>query len=194
MCRLAGGDPALTDLVRRRDELAVWLEQAENAVSSLPVTATDKNLKELKVQRSSKHTQVDAIHRSAETFISAPELGRFGYFFTVSSDCVTFSFVLCLLHCTNKLLSASQSQEKKLSNLQTKTEITLTSLVLNGTFLLKEVQLLCVPVNASFLFSYFALICECITKSISIESRVSAYFPCRPLPRKWMHRMNISDG
>lgn len=154
MCRLAGGDPALTDLVRRRDELAVWLEQAENAVSSLPVTATDKNLKELKVQRSSKHTQVDAIHRSAETFISAPELGRFGYFFTVSSDCVTFSFVLCLLHCTNKLLSASQSQEKKLSNLQTKTEITLTSLVLNGTFLLKEVQLLSVFCLRFFLTAF----------------------------------------
>lgn len=50
--RLAGGDrdQALSDLVRRRKELAVWLEQAENAVNSLPVTATDKNLKELKVQ------------------------------------------------------------------------------------------------------------------------------------------------
>ncbi|XP_035534199.1 dystrophin isoform X2 [Morone saxatilis] len=46
--RLAGGDSALSDLVRRREELAIWLEQAENAVSSLPVTASDKNLKELK--------------------------------------------------------------------------------------------------------------------------------------------------
>uniref|UniRef100_A0A667Z2P6 Utrophin n=1 Tax=Myripristis murdjan TaxID=586833 RepID=A0A667Z2P6_9TELE len=41
-------DPALSDLVRRSGELALWLEQAEYAVSSLPVTATDKNLKELK--------------------------------------------------------------------------------------------------------------------------------------------------
>lgn len=49
VCRLAGEDPALSDLVRKREELAVWLQQAENAVSSLPVTATDKNLKELKV-------------------------------------------------------------------------------------------------------------------------------------------------
>uniref|UniRef100_A0A3Q1BQE7 Utrophin n=1 Tax=Amphiprion ocellaris TaxID=80972 RepID=A0A3Q1BQE7_AMPOC len=38
----------LSDLVRRRDELALWLQQSENAVSSLPVTATDRNLKELK--------------------------------------------------------------------------------------------------------------------------------------------------
>ncbi|XP_078146088.1 utrophin isoform X3 [Centroberyx gerrardi] len=46
--RLAAGDPALSDLMRRTGELALWLEQAEHAVSSLPVTATDKNLKELK--------------------------------------------------------------------------------------------------------------------------------------------------
>ncbi|XP_074541744.1 utrophin [Halichoeres trimaculatus] len=46
--RLAGGDPALSDLVRRREELAVWLQQTENAVSSLPVSATDENLRELK--------------------------------------------------------------------------------------------------------------------------------------------------
>ncbi|TDH00467.1 hypothetical protein EPR50_G00188590 [Perca flavescens] len=46
--RLAGGDLALSDLVRRREELAVWLEKAEKAVRSLPVTSTDNNLKELK--------------------------------------------------------------------------------------------------------------------------------------------------
>lgn len=49
LCRLAGGDSALSDLMRRSGELALWLEQAENAVSCLPVKATDKNLKELKV-------------------------------------------------------------------------------------------------------------------------------------------------
>lgn len=54
VCRLAGGDPALSDLVRRRKELAVWLEQAENAVSSLPVSAPDKNLKELKVRQKTR--------------------------------------------------------------------------------------------------------------------------------------------
>lgn len=51
MCRLAGGDLAMSDLVRRTEKLALWLEQAENAVSSLPITATDKNFKELKVQQ-----------------------------------------------------------------------------------------------------------------------------------------------
>ncbi|XP_028294918.1 utrophin isoform X3 [Gouania willdenowi] len=46
--RLAGVDPALLDLVRRRDQLAEWLEQAKSAVESLPVSATDGNLQELK--------------------------------------------------------------------------------------------------------------------------------------------------
>lgn len=64
VCRLAAGDSALSDLVRRRDELAVWLEQAENAVSSLPVTATDQNLKELKVQL--KCADVSLVHRSID--------------------------------------------------------------------------------------------------------------------------------
>lgn len=51
VCRLTGEDPALLDLVRRCEELAVWLEQAENAVSFLPMSATDNDLKELKVQK-----------------------------------------------------------------------------------------------------------------------------------------------
>nr|XP_061785642.1 dystrophin-like isoform X2 [Nerophis lumbriciformis] len=46
--RLAGGDPALTDLVRRSEDLALWLRQAEDALGTLPVTSTDQNLKELK--------------------------------------------------------------------------------------------------------------------------------------------------
>ncbi|XP_056150942.1 dystrophin isoform X3 [Lampris incognitus] len=46
--RLAAGDPALSDLVRRSGELALWLEQAESAASSLPVTASEKKFKELK--------------------------------------------------------------------------------------------------------------------------------------------------
>lgn len=49
VCRLAGGDQALSDLVRRREALAIWLEQAESAVGSLPVAATDKNRNELRV-------------------------------------------------------------------------------------------------------------------------------------------------
>lgn len=54
VCRLAGEDPALFDLVRRREELAVWLEQAENVVSSLPVFTTANNLSELTVQPNPK--------------------------------------------------------------------------------------------------------------------------------------------
>ncbi|KAJ8270600.1 hypothetical protein GJAV_G00116950 [Gymnothorax javanicus] len=48
--RTAGGDPALAELGKRADELALWLEQAECASQSLSVVgvATDKNLKELK--------------------------------------------------------------------------------------------------------------------------------------------------
>lgn len=49
-CRLAGGDPALVDLVRRRDELASWLQRAELAVGSLPLSAGGENLRELKVE------------------------------------------------------------------------------------------------------------------------------------------------
>lgn len=96
-CRLAGGDPALSDLVRRRDELALWLEQAENAVSSLPVTATDKNLKELKVQQGPKHAEVRisqlALHLSAVISISVPQPVD-SAILMVSSDCVAVSFLL----------------------------------------------------------------------------------------------------
>lgn len=81
VCRLAGGDPALSELVRRREELAVWLEQAENAVGSLPVTATDRNLKELKVKQNSKHARVSLIHGSSEISIPAQELLGKYYFY-----------------------------------------------------------------------------------------------------------------
>ncbi|XP_048842550.1 utrophin isoform X1 [Brienomyrus brachyistius] len=46
--RLAGGDPLLVDLSQRTEELRVWLDQTGYAVRSLPPTASDKNLKELK--------------------------------------------------------------------------------------------------------------------------------------------------
>ncbi|XP_077443822.1 utrophin isoform X2 [Stigmatopora argus] len=46
--RLAAGDPALADLVKRSDGLASWLRQAENAFVAHPVSSTDQNLKELK--------------------------------------------------------------------------------------------------------------------------------------------------
>ncbi|KAM6954362.1 utrophin [Aplochiton taeniatus] len=47
--RLAGGNPGLSDVATRSGELALWLEQAEWAVSSLPFSASDKSLQELKV-------------------------------------------------------------------------------------------------------------------------------------------------
>lgn len=61
----------MADLVRESEELSTWLEQAENAVCCLPVATTDKNLKELKVQRGSK--------QSKHGFISDPMLIRFGH-------------------------------------------------------------------------------------------------------------------
>ncbi|XP_047429770.1 dystrophin isoform X4 [Mugil cephalus] len=73
--RLAGADPALTDLVRRRDELAVWLEQAENAVSSLPVTATDRNLKELKAlaeEMDAQNERLGWLNKHAPQILSSP--------------------------------------------------------------------------------------------------------------------------
>ncbi|TMS11987.1 hypothetical protein E3U43_016945 [Larimichthys crocea] len=75
--RLAGGDPALTDLVRRRDELAVWLEQAENAVSSLPVTATDKNLKELKAlaeKMDAQNEHLGWLNKHAPQILASPSV------------------------------------------------------------------------------------------------------------------------
>ena len=110
MCRLAGGDQALSDLLRRREELGVWLEQAENAVSSLPITATDNNLRELKVQEEPKHAHTSRIHRSIEISISDAELVVFSYL--LRSALTVFNFVLspCSLHCTHDLLSVTQSQ------------------------------------------------------------------------------------
>lgn len=122
VCRLARGDPALSDLVRRRDELAVWLEQAENAVSSLPVTATDSNLKELKVQRGSKRPPVSAIHGSAELSISALELGAFSYFYGHLLLCCIF---LCSLFASlypQAALCISITRKKNCQTQQTQTE------------------------------------------------------------------------
>lgn len=43
------GDPAVSEVVQRSADLAHWLEQTEVAAVTLPVSATDKNLQELKV-------------------------------------------------------------------------------------------------------------------------------------------------
>ncbi|XP_069014301.1 utrophin isoform X1 [Embiotoca jacksoni] len=75
--RLAGGDPALSDLVRRREELAVWLEQAENAVSYLPVSATDRNLKELKAlaeDMDAQNERLGWLNKHAPQILSNPSM------------------------------------------------------------------------------------------------------------------------
>ncbi|XP_051515683.1 utrophin-like isoform X5 [Myxocyprinus asiaticus] len=46
--RLMGEDPAVMDVIQRSADLAQWLEQTEVAVATLPISATDKNLRELK--------------------------------------------------------------------------------------------------------------------------------------------------
>ncbi|XP_041832153.1 utrophin isoform X2 [Melanotaenia boesemani] len=75
--RLAGGDAALSDLVQRREELTVWLEQAENAVGSLPVSATDKNLKELKAlaeEMDSQNEQLGWLNKHAPQILANASL------------------------------------------------------------------------------------------------------------------------
>ncbi len=49
LCRLMGEDPAVMDVVHRTAGLAQWLEHTEVAVATLPVSATDMSLRQLKV-------------------------------------------------------------------------------------------------------------------------------------------------
>uniref|UniRef100_UPI0037E8DCF8 utrophin isoform X4 n=1 Tax=Semicossyphus pulcher TaxID=241346 RepID=UPI0037E8DCF8 len=75
--RLAGGDPALSDLVRRREELAVWLEQTDNAVSSLPVTATGENLRELKAlaeEMDAHNERLGWLNKHAPQILASPSM------------------------------------------------------------------------------------------------------------------------
>ncbi|XP_068433715.1 utrophin isoform X3 [Clinocottus analis] len=75
--RLIGGDPALSDLVRRREALALWLEQAENAVSSFPVTATEGNLRELKVlaeEMDAQNERLGWVNKHAPQILASPSV------------------------------------------------------------------------------------------------------------------------
>ncbi|RVE55785.1 hypothetical protein OJAV_G00229940 [Oryzias javanicus] len=75
--RLPGGDPALADLVRRREALAVWLEQVETAVASLPVSAADRNLRELKAlaeEMDAQNEQLGWVNKHASQILSSPGL------------------------------------------------------------------------------------------------------------------------
>ncbi|KAM6905771.1 utrophin [Lycodopsis pacificus] len=75
--RMTGGDAALSDLVRRGEVLAVWLVQAENAVSSLPVTATDSNLRELKVlagEMDAQNERLGWVNKHAPQILASPNV------------------------------------------------------------------------------------------------------------------------
>uniref|UniRef100_A0A665WKC3 Utrophin n=1 Tax=Echeneis naucrates TaxID=173247 RepID=A0A665WKC3_ECHNA len=75
-CQVLDRQP-LSDLVRRREDLAVWLEQAENAVSSLPVTATDKNLKELKAlaeEMDAQNERLGWLNKHAPQVLASPSV------------------------------------------------------------------------------------------------------------------------
>ncbi|XP_023808856.1 utrophin isoform X3 [Oryzias latipes] len=75
--RLPGGDSSVADLVRRREELAEWLEQAENAVHSLPVSATDHNFKELKAlaeEMDAQNEQLGWVNKHASQILASPSL------------------------------------------------------------------------------------------------------------------------
>ncbi|XP_053737339.1 dystrophin isoform X2 [Synchiropus splendidus] len=75
--RLAGGDPALSDLLRRSEDLALWLDQADNALSSLPVTASDRSLKELKdfaLQLDAQNERLGWLNKHAPQILSSPSL------------------------------------------------------------------------------------------------------------------------
>ncbi|XP_069370635.1 utrophin isoform X2 [Paralichthys olivaceus] len=75
--RLTGEDPALSDLVRRHNELAVWLERAENAVSSLPVTATDESFKELKAlaeEMDAHNERLGWLNKHAPQILASPSV------------------------------------------------------------------------------------------------------------------------
>ncbi|XP_032441695.1 dystrophin isoform X3 [Xiphophorus hellerii] len=75
--RLTGEDPALLELVRRYEHLAVWLDQAENAASSLPVSATDENLKELKalaVEMDAQNERLGWLNKHAPQILASPSV------------------------------------------------------------------------------------------------------------------------
>lgn len=52
MCafRLMTSDPSVLEVLQRSGDLAHWLEQTEASVLTLPATAPDQNLRELKVR------------------------------------------------------------------------------------------------------------------------------------------------
>ncbi|XP_075869628.1 utrophin isoform X3 [Nelusetta ayraudi] len=75
--RLVGGDLALVDLVRRRDELASWLQRAEHAVGSLPLSATGEDLRELKglaEEMDVQNERLGWLNKHAPQILSSPSM------------------------------------------------------------------------------------------------------------------------
>ncbi|XP_041106254.1 dystrophin-like isoform X4 [Polyodon spathula] len=72
--RLKGEDHQLTDFLKRMDELRLWLEEAECTVEDLPVTATDRNLKELKAlanEMNSKNEKLNWLNQNGPQILSS---------------------------------------------------------------------------------------------------------------------------
>ncbi|XP_068615937.1 utrophin-like, partial [Brachionichthys hirsutus] len=75
--RLAGGELAMSDLVWKREQLATWLQQAENAVGSLPAAATDRNLKELKAlaeETDAQNERLGWLNKHAPQILASPSV------------------------------------------------------------------------------------------------------------------------
>ncbi|XP_049613877.1 utrophin isoform X8 [Syngnathus scovelli] len=78
-CRLAAGDPALADLVKRSEDLASWLQQAENALVTFPVSSTDQNLKELKalaVEMDAQNEHLGWLNKQAPQILASHTVSR----------------------------------------------------------------------------------------------------------------------
>uniref|UniRef100_A0A8D0DEC6 Utrophin n=1 Tax=Sander lucioperca TaxID=283035 RepID=A0A8D0DEC6_SANLU len=69
--RLAGGDPALSDLVRRREELAVWLEQAEKAVRTVPFP-----LQALAEEIDAQNERLGWVNKHAPQILASPSVSH----------------------------------------------------------------------------------------------------------------------
>ncbi|XP_049613871.1 utrophin isoform X7 [Syngnathus scovelli] len=77
--RLAAGDPALADLVKRSEDLASWLQQAENALVTFPVSSTDQNLKELKalaVEMDAQNEHLGWLNKQAPQILASHTVSR----------------------------------------------------------------------------------------------------------------------
>ncbi|KPP73982.1 utrophin-like, partial [Scleropages formosus] len=75
--RLMGGDPNLAEFAGRLKELELWLEQAGCAVGSLPPSASDKNLKELKAlaeEMDAKNQQLSWLNKNGPQMLSTRNL------------------------------------------------------------------------------------------------------------------------